>query len=135
MERLDDDVKTVIREYIPNMCVSNRVVPKVLRELEGHSRIRNTGFVCEMEKTRRMFLRYGECLKIQYPYEKNRWGTVFYVELHLFKSVLARSFFMEYCLYNNQLKKYNEIRKERFSFKSKTNKRKYYVLFQKFTVM
>jgi hypothetical protein len=134
MERLDDDVKTVIREYIPNMCVKNRVVPKVLRELEGQSRIRNTGFVCEMEKTKRVFLRFGECLRIEYPYVKNGWGTVFYVELHIFRSVVSRSFFMEYCLYDERLRGHNEIRKERFSFKSKTNKRKYYVLFQKFTV-
>lgn len=134
MEMLNDDVRTEIGRYIPNVCRNQRKVPMVLRELEKHHRLRNTGFLCEIDNTHRTCVKYGECIRIQYPQAKNGYGSVFYTEVHVFKSVVSRSWFIEYCLYQQRLKNYHEIRRERFSFKSKTNKRKYYVLFQRFTL-
>lgn len=133
MEELNDDVKTVIGEYIPNMTRHTVVIPKVLREVERLPRIRNTGFMCEMDFTMREVEEDWECLTIKYPMGKNGYGSVFYTEVSLFKSILSRSWFIE-GLKQRLHEGLHEIRRERFSFKSKNTRRKYYLLFRRFVL-
>lgn len=135
LELMGDDVLSVIAQYIPNTCRAKVVLPKVLRELEVHPRL-FTNFVTEMELTKRRYLPYGDCLRIEYPIARNCYGSVFKVELHVFKTLHTRSQFMHTLHYINHMRLplYHEVRRQRFSFKSQSNKRKYYVLLQKFTI-
>lgn len=133
MKELNDDVRRVIGEYIPNMTRDTVRIPKILREVERLPRIRNTGFMCEMEFTRRRVSKEWENLTIEYPFGKNGYGSIFYTEVSIFKSILSRSWFIE-SLKGKVREGFHEIRRERFSFKSKNTKRKYYLLFRRFTL-
>lgn len=127
---LNEDVLTKIGEYVPNMNNMTYVVNPVLKHIEREPRMR-TCFVSPMEEATVQFLPYGECLRVAYPVVEHR-NHLWYVELHIFKSVEARSFYMQYVATTRRCL-LQEIRRSIFRTKvCKHTQRRYYVLLQKF---
>lgn len=128
---LDNDSKSVIASFIPNVSKSSYVLHPVLQQLEKEPKLR-TCFVSPMKDATIKFLPYGECLRVAYPVVKSNSSTYWYCEVYVFKSLEARSTFLMYIDYHRRCRLQQQRRQ---IFRSKEiNGRRYYCILQKFTL-